>query len=597
MARVSFWLIRFMIILLALSGGDSEASVVDTKHNLSSSGPGEIRAILEDQVCIFCHTPHNAAPKTPLWNRAIDEGVNYVIYDSTTFNAKISQPSGPSRLCLSCHDGTVGLGALLSRPEGVTMTMGLMGRPSMLGTDLSNDHPFSFSYSEALPFNVELHGTLPSELLFYNTDVVHCSTCHNPHDDTYGMFLSVSNKNAALCILCHNVSGWQSSSHATSGKTWSRAGNNPWPLNARLTASQQRNTVAENGCENCHTPHNAGGPQRLLNFLEEEKNCTFACHNGNVSDPGKNISSQLIRSSAHPVDMATIGSAGTPHDPTEDVTFLHNHVECQDCHDPHSTYDNPAVAPFVSGSLTNVKGIDQAGSEQYPAAYEYEICFKCHSHTNTVVSYVNRYLDENDTRREFATTNPSYHPVIGAGVNLDVPSLPSVTSPDQSMDEYSLIYCSDCHSGDDTAKIGGNGANGPHGSIYAPILRERYERADGTSESYQSYALCYRCHDRTNLLADQSFKRRTLGTTSSKGGHSGHTAVNGVSCSVCHDPHGVVDNSASGDHTHLINFDSTVVSPASGEIYPLFDDTGNFTGSCALICHGVTHGSASHSYP
>lgn len=594
MIRLGFRLICLMSAVLAVLCFRSEASVVDTKHNLSSSGPGEIKAISEDQVCIFCHTPHNAVPQTPLWNRAIDEGVNYIIYDSTTFNVNISQPSGPSRLCLSCHDGTVGLGTLQSRAEGITMNMGLSGRPSMLGTDLSNDHPFSFSYNEALSFNVELHGTLPSELLFYNNDVVHCSTCHDPHEDMYGMFLIVSNKNTALCILCHNVTGWQSSIHATSDKTWSRAGNNPWPLNERLTSFQQRNTVAENGCENCHTPHNAGGPQRLMNFLEEEKNCTFACHNGNVSDSGKNINSQLFRSSAHRVDMATIGSGGSSHDPTEDVTFLSNHVECQDCHDPHSAYNNPSVAPNVSGSLANVKGIDETGSEKYPATFEYEICFKCHAHTNTVVSYVSRYLDENDTKLEFATTNPSYHPVVGQGKNLDVPSLPSATSPDQMMDEYSMIYCSDCHSGDDTAKIGGNGANGPHGSIYAPILRERYDRTDGTSESYQSYALCYRCHDRTNLLSDQSFRKKTI---TSKGGHNGHVAVNGVSCSVCHDPHGVVDNSVSGSHTHLINFDTTVVSPASGETYPLFDDTGNFTGSCTLICHGVPHSSGTHSYP
>jgi DNA-binding MarR family transcriptional regulator len=46
---------------------------VGTKHNLSVSGPGPIKSTNEQQVCIFCHTPHNASPIQPLWNRP--EGV------------------------------------------------------------------------------------------------------------------------------------------------------------------------------------------------------------------------------------------------------------------------------------------------------------------------------------------------------------------------------------------------------------------------------------------------------------------------------------------------------------------------------------------
>lgn len=595
MKFIKFRLTGVVIFLMLGMSANGHASIVTTKHNLSSSGPGEVKALSEDQVCIFCHTPHNGTPLTPLWNRAIDEGVNYTLYDSTTFDVNLSQPSGPSRLCLSCHDGTVGLGAILSRPGGISMNMELNGRPSKLGTDLSNDHPFSFSYGEALPFNVELHSTLPSDLLFYNGDVIHCSTCHDPHDDTYGMFLIVSNKNTALCIKCHNVTGWSISAHATSSKTWNHSGNDPWPLNQRLESANQRLTVAENGCENCHTPHNAGGSQRLMNYPEEEKNCIFACHNGNVSESGKNINDQLLRVSAHPVDLATFGSGPNYHDPAEDVSNLNSHVECQDCHNPHRANSNPANAPSVSGSLIGEKGIDQVGNVKDLASYEYEICFKCHSLTNVRTSYVARYLDETDTRLEFALTNPSYHPVVGVGRNSDVPSLPSTTSPDPSMAEFSVIYCSDCHSGDDTSAIGGTGANGPHGSIYTPILRERYLLADGTTESYQNYALCYRCHERTSILGDASFQKTTA---SGRGGHSGHVVGLRVPCSVCHDPHGVVDDQVSGSHTHLINFDSTVVSPASGQTTPLFTDKGNFSGSCTLICHGVSHSDIStYTYP
>jgi len=152
----------------------------------------------------------------------------------------------------------------------------------------------------------------------------------------------------------------------------------------------------------------------------------------------------------------------------------------------------------------------------------------------------------------------------------------------------SILYCTDCH-GDDAGV-----SRGPHGSSFAPILRVRYETADGTRESEPAYALCYRCHNRTSILGDSSFRKAIL---SNKGGHSGHLAA-GAPCSACHDPHGVQEDSLSGSHTHLINFDTRIVSPV-GTVppnnKPVFNDTGVFSGSCTLVCHGVVH--TNRSYP
>jgi hypothetical protein len=41
---------------------------------------------------------------------------HYRIYESSTTDARIDQPSGPSKMCLSCHDGALALGLLASRP-------------------------------------------------------------------------------------------------------------------------------------------------------------------------------------------------------------------------------------------------------------------------------------------------------------------------------------------------------------------------------------------------------------------------------------------------------------------------------------------------
>lgn len=588
---IKFFLIT-VILYFSLVGSAlcANSGIVDTKHNLSASGPGTIHAISETRICIFCHTPHNATPSSPLWNRDLS-GANYDTYESSTIDVTVTQPTGTSRLCLSCHDGTIALGAVNSEAGGVQMSMELSGRPSRLGTDLRDDHPFSFSYDEAQLNEPQLQPNLPDEML-NNGNYVQCTTCHDPHDDKFGMFLLVDNKFSGLCLKCHNIAGWSMSSHANSGRTWGGAGNNPWPLNDRLSVSNVRTTVAENGCENCHTPHNAGGAKRLLNYLEEEKNCIYACHNS--QGPGKDIAQIMLNVSAHPVQMATIGDpTGTPHDSAEDVGYLTGHVECQDCHNPHSILNSPASAPNISGMLMNVKGIDQFGSVVNPANYEYELCFKCHGESNGDSVTINRYANSLNKRLDFSTNNPSFHPVVGMGRNSDVPSLPSQISPDPSINEQTIIYCMDCHDSDASARIGGPGPVGPHGSVYSPLLRERYETSLNTVENYSDYALCYRCHERASILSDESFKKATLSFT---GGHSGHLASGGgTPCSVCHDPHGVVDDGISGDHTNLINFDANVVNPISGQSVPLFNDTGLFSGSCTLVCHGVVH--TAYAYP
>lgn len=591
-------------ILLGSSGLVNATNILTTKHNLSSSGRGEVRAISEDKVCVFCHTPHNATPLTPLWNRTLNEGTSYNTYDSTTLNVILGgaggwKPTGPSRLCLSCHDGTVGLGAVLSVSGGIQMTMELGTRPSMLGEDFSDDHPFSFSYNDALT-DLELHPSPPSELTFYNGDMIHCSTCHDPHDDSFGMFLRLDNKFSALCMKCHNVYGWGTSAHATSAATESGGSNRPWPVNIRLAETgNERLTVAENGCENCHIPHNAKGPQRLMIFRDEEQNCLYACHNGYVSNPEKNIQAQFAKEYAHHPEQTTIGITPNAHDPLESADYLTGHVECDDCHDSHSVNNAVATAPDVSGRLINVSGKDSNGTAVNPASYEYEICFKCHGDSNTVASKITRYVDESDNLVDFDTANPSFHPVVGIGQNANVPSLPihvpGTISLDPLMSESSYIYCSDCHSSDGTAKIGGPGPNGPHGSNYPAILREQYKMVGGVQEGYLEYALCYRCHDRDVILNDVSFKKNAA----NNGGHSGHLGVGGgTPCSVCHDPHGVAAVPLTGDHTHLINFDTTVVFPAGTNSYPLYTDgLSEFSGSCTLTCHGVTHdGSATYTY-
>ncbi len=606
-------LVRIIVFLACIAGFASshaaaKTSIVFSKHNLSRTGPGDIKALTEDRICVFCHAPHNANPRTPLWNKNI-EGINYVLYTAYSSSTLHSQapatgPTGPTRLCLSCHDGTIALGQVLQPAEKIAMTVvgGIpAARPSNFGTSLANHHPVSFSYYSALP-NTELSPVPPAGLQFYDNGMMHCSTCHDPHDNTNRKFLRVDSSRSALCTLCHVLTDWAMASHNTRQNGWNLTPPNPWPRTG-IGTDLAWTTVQQNGCENCHAPHNSGGRQWLMNYAEEEQNC-YVCHNGNVAT--RNIQAQFQKPSHHMVEATTIGVTPNHHDAGESPVMVTGHVECTDCHNPHVTNNLfAATAPAVPASMRMVSGVDMNGGGITPPSYaanEYEVCFKCHAGASAQSLFppIPRVAKDVNARLAFQTVNPSFHPVAGLGKNPDVPSIPSAAEP--ALSTTSMIYCTDCHDSNESPKVGGIGPRGPHGSTFSPLIRERYETMDNTIESPDTYALCYRCHNRISILSDESFRKNASG----RGGHSGHiitspsgTAVN-APCSICHDPHGVRDdNMLTGSHTHLINFDTRYVGvlPSSGNTAPVFTDDGIRAGSCTLICHGVEHSAATHRYP
>jgi predicted CXXCH cytochrome family protein len=174
------------------------AGILGTKHDFSAAGYGST------QLCIFCHAPHNAQtiPEAPLWNHQ-STTATYTLYSGPgTMNATVGQPGAVSKLCLSCHDGTVAIGNF---GTVTTDTHRITGK-SLLGTDLSNDHPIGFTYDNALAAadgylvvpSIVVTAGLP---LFSNK--MECSTCHGVHDNTNAPFLRKTNTASALCLTCH----------------------------------------------------------------------------------------------------------------------------------------------------------------------------------------------------------------------------------------------------------------------------------------------------------------------------------------------------------------------------------------------------------
>lgn len=544
-----------------LQTGVSAQSVVHTVHNLSVSGPGAITAEGETEVCVFCHAPHNSSPRKPLWNRH-DPGLTYDLYSSSTSQSATGQPGGSSLLCLSCHDGTIGLGNVISRGEPIEMSGGIINMPdgdSKLGTVLSDDHPVSFLYNSALAAS-DGELTEPSVLnpvIKLEDESMQCGSCHDAHDNTFGQFLVAPLHYSELCRHCHVKSGWSESLHNTSTATWNGSGENPW----FHTGFQ---SVAENACENCHDPHGAEGATRLTNFYPEENNCLI-CHNGNVAR--EDLQPDFLKQYRHNVYQYT-----GIHDPVEEGIVENIHVECSDCHNPHYSRGQTAEAPDVSGPLAGVRGIDTDGNEVQAASFQYEICYRCHADSPVKPgSRTVRHIEQDNVRLEFDAANPSFHPVEVQGQNANVPSL---IAP---LTESSIIYCSDCHSSDNSA------AAGPHGSIWPGLLKFRYETADSTSESLQVYELCYQCHERSIIInSGGSFGEEV---------HRKHIVEEITPCNTCHDPHGINrDQGSFTNNTHLINFDLSIVEPSRGGMGRLeFIDDGEYRGQCYLYCHGRNH--------
>ncbi len=537
----------FAIFIVQVSS--LEAKVKNTPHDLSASA--------KSNACGFCHTPHGNVANIPLWNHKLSDAV-YKIYQSSSLDAKVGQPTGSSKLCLSCHDGTVALThTAKSGGTGVYITPGTAN----IGTDLSDDHPISFVYSDSLSaedVQIRPASSLPKQLKLDRANELQCTTCHSAHDNQYGDFLVMSNENSQLCISCHDLSGWVASSHETSAALVLGASD------LYLKKSKYQ-TVAENGCQSCHRPHSAGGHERLLHFDKSEKNC-LNCHNGSVA--ATNVKLDISKLSSH----KTTNYRGI-HDLKESISTSPRHVECVDCHNPHAARELIAIAPLAGGTLYKVSGITITGAVTKQVQYEYEVCFKCHGdNTSRIQSQITRQITQTNTRLEFDPSNPSFHPIASPGVNQDVPSLISPRAI------TSIIYCTDCHNSDSSS-----GVKGPHGSIFPNILAYRYETDDFTQESESSYELCYKCHSRNSILNDESFTK-----------HSKHLEDK-IPCSVCHDPHGI--SSAQGsdmNNSHLINFDASIVSEDSTNGLLEFQDLGTFSGQCFLKCHGKEHSPLSY---
>lgn len=579
-------------LLAALAGsGIGLAGISNTKHNLSVSGPGAYRAASETQLCVFCHMPHNANPAVPLWNHALS-AATYTPYGSTTLAAAApGQPTGSSKLCLSCHDGTVALGSVHNMPFGkltpgtVSGLEALLTGAANLGTDLRDDHPVSFTYDSGLAAsNTELVDpvVLTGKIRPDSNNQLQCTSCHDPHSETYPKFLLTGFTDGAgygspLCRTCHNKLYWNTvpnMSHREQTRQWNGAGINPWHLPGHNLPNDPDSTNKANGCESCHQPHNAATTGTRLLKQDGEAGVCLVCHNGNVSY--WNIDAALNKMYVHPVkDPARTGRHNPKRMPDgkvrEDPVDLSNrHAECEDCHNPHAV--SAGVSPSVPNPTNNlasnvnkgVWGVQPAWPGLWGAVtsytvvddvqYQYQLCLKCHSYYafgftpppdpyGIIPGGINT-----DQAQEFNPNNASYHPIVAPGKNNFRMTVSGVeydysSSLINGMTPNSTMTCSECHSDSDPVLPG---LKGPHGANYWPIIWGPYDFSTGQPGTDNH--VCFKCHDPMVYGAALGASDTTWWRTGFSSGtqpmkknlHVRHVVVRDMPCLGCHSliPHG-----------------------------------------------------------
>lgn len=268
------------LLLGALAATDASAQIATSRHDLTVTGSGPRYtpgAGGSSEICVFCHTPHGATTLAqPLWNRTLPTAAPaYQVYNagwSSTVDGQTATdgPMGGGAIgsvsiaCLSCHDGTVAVNAVINAPgsglnaawrtggtwanigtvlTGTTFDAVMAATTiSMLGRDMRDDHPIGIQYcgggpTQAVPgtacidvdFKAPAFASIGGQNVFWvrtqgrttgprnKADLplygrtfaagagpsVECASCHDAHLPTFGSFLRTVNTGSVLCLSCH----------------------------------------------------------------------------------------------------------------------------------------------------------------------------------------------------------------------------------------------------------------------------------------------------------------------------------------------------------------------------------------------------------
>lgn len=253
----------FASAAFAAGGNVPGSGVWQSVHDLTngpngSGAPASVPGFVTDpqqRLCAYCHTPHhailvgsaeaNGADYLPLWSHEVS-AVNYTPYVSATFTPLGGQTmaadplTGPSRLCMSCHDGVTAV----DNYYGLTNNHVMINNPAapftgqpVISHDGNSNHPLGFAMTDVIPgYPGATHPDTNSILALTNTSmyvtgltdnvtivsrlyggaILTCSSCHDVHNTLNkvssqagaGNFLLLgTQKNSGICVSCHTQGG------------------------------------------------------------------------------------------------------------------------------------------------------------------------------------------------------------------------------------------------------------------------------------------------------------------------------------------------------------------------------------------------------
>jgi predicted CXXCH cytochrome family protein len=402
-----------------------------------------------------------------------------------------------------------------------------------------------------------------------------------------------------------------------------------------FTSPHMTTSITSDTCAACHTTHAAQGP--LLLGESPMASLCFKCHDG--SGASSNIQAQftsapanLTATSSYYQHPATEASSHTSSGDDEFEGVLNRHAQCADCHQPHAssasrpieTTDGWTAPGAISGApgvavANGAAGIAPTYTLQKTSAFEYQLCFKCHSSFTELPAQDPDHPSgwALDKAVELNPANVSYHPIEAEGRNQTSAMALSLsgTSPAKlwSFDTTSTIRCTSCHGNPALANPASppaaDAALDDHASPNRGLLIAPYRDRDllAANETYAAtdFSLCYVCHAEAPMVDDSGDPRYDT-NFNWHGFHLNDIGYNGTgnrdidvagdgqgnaTCSECHFRiHS--DVLAVGGQTPapgLVNF-APDVQPYNGTL-SFVPATSTTLGTCTLTCHGKPHNS------
>jgi predicted CXXCH cytochrome family protein len=413
--------------------------------------------------------------------------------------------------------------------------------------------------------------------------------------------------------------------------------------------------IGTDNCSLCHRAHTSQAA-RLITKSGSESVLCLTCHDGTGANTVVSTQYTLANTTNDPTTASYFrheASTASSHNLAVNDEFagtLNRHAECGDCHNPHQSAGAKVPANTATGwtpsyRLAGISGVSAlngaAGSAPAysfdagianPITYEYELCFKCHSGSTTLIpndlAYPSR--DMLDAAVEFNPANASFHPVESAGTNPDRNGAMTASLLGGSTWKFtptSTVRCSNCHANGNLTLSSDPGVDLPlHVSQYRGLLLRNYADRVLTNPGFSAsdgyaatnFTLCFLCHSDSPFVpggtndAATNFKTASLDLhrlhVAGIGNNPATNAVAGTSidnaqgagqgnalCAECHfRPHSTAfPAGGQARNTRLISFSPNVLQFGSGNTTPLFA-TSSTGGTCTLLCHGHQHNAVSY---